>query len=316
MQRPLAKSKRTKSTSTSSFGVGKRESHDSSKFYARFVAPQISQDEEIYPHKEINKIFLGDSRNMSKIPDNSVALVVTSPPYFVGKEYELAVGKGLVPGTYHQYLQMLYEVFKECVRVLEPGGKIAVNVANLGRKPYRSLSCDVTDILQNKLKMLLRGEIIWQKAKGASGSCAWGSFMKASNPVLRDVTERIIVASKSRFDRALSEKERKLQGLPYKSTIKKEEFLEATLDIWQIAPESAAKIGHPAPFPVEIPERLINLYTYESDLVLDPFMGSGTTAIACIKTKRNYAGYDTSRKYVSLSRKRIANYVDLQTKLR
>ena len=101
---------------------------------------------------------------------------------------------------------MLRDVFAECVRVLEPGGRMCVNVANLGRKPYRSLAGDVTTILQDELAMLLRGEIIWLKAKGASGSCAFGSYMKASNPVLRDVTERVVIASKGRFDRAIHAK--------------------------------------------------------------------------------------------------------------
>ena len=128
---------------------------------------------------------------------------MTSPPYFAGKEYELALGEGGIPASYFEYLGMLRDVFAECVRVLEPGGRIAVNVANLGRKPYRSLAGDVTTILQDELALLLRGEIIWRKAKGASGSCAFGSYLKASNPVMRDVTERVIVASKGRFNRAI-----------------------------------------------------------------------------------------------------------------
>ena len=97
------------------------------------------------------------------------------------------------------------------MRVLEPGGRIAVNVANLGRKPYRSLSSDVMRILED-LGLLLRGEIIWQKGKSTSGSCAWGSFRSPANPVLRDITERVIVASKGRFDRARSQEERKCRG--------------------------------------------------------------------------------------------------------
>src|SRR5690606_34187835 len=123
--------------------------------------------------------------------DKSVALVVTSPPYFVGKEYEDEVIRaalerepiGEVPGTYREYLQLLHDVFAECVRVLEPGGRIAVNVANLGRKPYRSLSSDVIRILED-LGLLLRGEVIWQKGKTTSASCAWGSFRSPANPVL------------------------------------------------------------------------------------------------------------------------------------
>src|SRR5205085_990623 len=133
---------------------------------------------------------------------------------------------------------------------LEPGGRIAVNVANLGRKPYRSLSADVIHILQDQLGLLLRGELIWQKGEGASGSCAWGSFRSAANPVLRDITERVIIASKGRFDRARSVKLRAAEGLPFQSTLMTEDFMALTLDLWEIPPERAKRVGHPAPFPV------------------------------------------------------------------
>ena len=126
---------------------------------------------------------------MEQVADASVALVVTSPPYFAGKEYEVALGEGGIPATYGEYLTLLEEVFAECMRALEPGGRIAVNVANLGRRPYRSLSADVTTILQDRLRLLLRGEIVWVKADGATNSTAWGSYGSAANPVLRDLTE-------------------------------------------------------------------------------------------------------------------------------
>ena len=189
--------------------------------------------------------------------------------------------------------------------MLEPGGRIAVNVANLGRRPYRSLSADVIRILQDDLGLLLRGEIIWQKAHGAGGSCAWGSFQSAANPVLRDLTERVVVASKGRFDRAISRRERETDELPSRVSIYKDEFMEATTDLWDIPPEQANRVGHPAPFPIELPQRLIDLYTYEDDLVLDPFMGSGTTAVAAVRTDRHYVGYDTDAGYVELAEARI-----------
>ncbi len=250
---------------------------------------------------------------MHQLPDNSVALVVTSPPYFAGKEYEAEIGRDGIPGSYFEYLEMLREVFTECVRVLEPGGRIAVNVANLGRKPYRSLSSDVISILQDDLGLLLRGEVVWRKARGMSGSCAWGSFRSAANPVLRDTTERVVIASKGRFNRARSERRRSEEHLPSGSTISTDEFLEATLDVWEIASESARRIGHPAPFPVALPERLINLYTYERDLVLDPFMGSGTTLVAAARTGRRGVGYDLRPDYVALAKERLAEPQPLPT---
>jgi site-specific DNA-methyltransferase (adenine-specific) len=210
-----------------------------------------------------------------------------------------------VPATYLDYLAMLEDVFAECVRTLEPGGRIAVNVANLGRRPYRSLSADVIGILQDKLRLLLRGEIVWQKARGAAGSCAWGSFQRPANPVLRDLTERVVVASKGRFDRAVPARERARKGLPSEASLWADEFMEATTDVWEIPSESATRVGHPAPFPVELPERLIHLYTYRGDLVLDPFMGSGSTAVAAVRTGRHFVGYDTDEAYVTAATARV-----------
>ncbi len=297
-----------RSTATSSFGSSRRESHDASGFYDRFKAPEISGDSTVNPPVALDRIFQADAREMTgeQVADRSVALVVTSPPYFAGKDYEVDLGAGHVPGTYIEYLEMLRDVFALCVTKLEPGGRLAVNVANLGRKPYRSLSADVIGILQDDLGLLMRGEIIWQKARGAGGSCAWGSFMSPQNPVLRDVTERVVIASRGRFDRAVSRKKREELGLPHLATITSEEFLEATIDVWEIPSESARRIGHPAPFPVGLPQRLIELYTYEADLVLDPFMGSGSTAVAARLSKRHFVGFETEQEYVSIAEERLA----------
>lgn len=297
--------RRRTSTSTSAFGVSRRESHDASAFYERFTPPELSRASDVAARKEIDDVFVGDARHMDKIDDESVALVVTSPPYFAGKEYEAALGEGTIPATYADYLAMLEAVFAECVHKLEPGGRIAVNVANLGRKPYRSLSADVVWILQDRLRLLLRGEVIWIKARGAAGSCAWGSFQRPANPVLRDLTERVVIASKGRFDRARTARQRRDQQLPSEPSLFRDEFMEATTDVWELPSESATRVGHPAPFPVELPERLIHLYTYRSDLVLDPFMGSGTTAVAAVRTGRHFVGYDTDSAYVERARARI-----------
>jgi len=294
---------RRKPTSTSPFGVGRRESHDASGFYARFTPPALSDDARVNRSPLEGKIFEGDARRMGEIEDASVALVVTSPPYFAGKEYEEALGEGHVPASYLDYLGMLRDVFAECVRTLEPGGRLAVNVANLGRKPYRSLSADVIGILQDELGLLLRGEVVWLKARGATSSCAWGSYRSPANPVLRDLTERVVIASKGRFDRVAPPS---AGGEDARAAISvtKDEFMEATTDVWEIPSESATRVGHPAPFPVELPLRLIELYTYRDDLVLDPFMGSGTTAVAAVRSGRRYVGYDTDSEYVRIAEQR------------
>ncbi|MGH8992797.1 MAG: DNA-methyltransferase [Acidimicrobiia bacterium] len=302
----MAGERRRAPTRTSAFGVSRRESHDATGFYRRFEAPELSADETVAECPVKDRLFAGDSRDLAALPDNCVALMVTSPPYFAGKEYEEALGEGHVPGSYYDYLGMLRDVFAECRRVLEPGGRMAVNVANLGRRPYRSLSGDVSSILQDDLGFLLRGEIVWVKAEGANGNCAWGSYASAANPVLRDVTERVVVASKGRFDRALSRKERERRGLPWENSISGDDFRTFTLDTWRIQPESARSVGHPAPFPVELPRRLIELYTYVGDVVLDPFCGAAQTALACLRTGRHYVGFDIDPEYVDLGRRRIA----------
>ena len=225
---------------------------------------------------------------MPELADNSVALMVTSPPYHVGKEYDS-------DETFERYLGLLERVFKETYQKLEPGGRAVVNVANLGRRPYVPLSHEVTRLMAD-IGFLMRAEIIWQKAVGASGSCAWGSWKSAKNPVIRDLHEYLLVFSKGRFDR------------PHKgnSTISKDEFLDNTLSIWQVQPESAKRIGHPAPFPVELPRRLIELYTYEGDLVLDPFMGAGATAVAATNSGRRWVGYELVPEYAKLTGNRVA----------
>jgi site-specific DNA-methyltransferase (adenine-specific) len=284
-----------KTTATSSFGSPGREGHDSSAFYnTRLYAGQAPAPVEAYTENsipQVDVIFNSSCEEMKELPDCSVHLMVTSPPYNVGKEYDNNL-------TLEEYLAFLMRVWKETYRVLVPGGRVCINVANVGRKPYIPLSASITrDMID--LGFLMRGEIIWDKAASATTSTAWGSWQSATNPTLRDTHEYILVFSKGSFRRD------KMEGRV--STISKEEFLEFTKSVWGFPSESAKKVGHPAPFPVELPYRLIQLYTFSNEIVLDPFMGSGQTALAALKARRHFVGYELSEEYCRLAERRIQN---------
>lgn len=193
--------------------------------------------------------------------DSSVALVVTSLRYFAGKEYEGALGEGGVPTTYLKDLDLLRDVFAECLRKVDPRDQIAISGADLGRRPCRSLSVEVIGTLLNDMRLLLRGETIWVKQRGSSGSCPWASFECHRHPVSRDLTKRVVVVSKGRFDRALPARVRTRCKLPSVSSITRDDFGENTLDVLEIPAESATRVGHPAALPVEVPVRLIGLHT-------------------------------------------------------
>ena len=242
--------------------------------------------------KIIDKIFHKSSENMSELENNSVSLTVTSPPYNIGKDSDLDL-------TDDEYWAMMENIFTETYRVTESGGRLVVYVANLGRKPYIPFSKYFTELLI-EIGFIMRGEIIWQKSKGANANFAWGSWLSASNPVIRDIHEYCLVFSKDSLRKSS-------QG---ESSIKKEEFMESTLSIWNINPARAKKIGHPAPFPIELPQKFINLYTYKKDLVLDPFLGSGTTAVAAKLLERNFIGYEIEEKYIAIANNRLKTEVN------
>ncbi len=298
-----------KQTKTSKFGVSARENHDSSVFYAaRLYREEASgtaapsgkagerpgggtgadANEEAVPPSVLDRVICGDSRRMEHLPDRSVHLMVTSPPYNAGKEYDQDLSLA-------EYRDLLRAVFGEVYRKLVPGGRACVNVANLGRRPYLPLHHYlIADLFD--LGFLMRGEIIWNKAASSGTSTAWGSWRSAANPTLRDVHEYILVFSKGRFDRP---KQGRLD------TIARDEFLEFTKSLWTFPAESARKVGHPAPFPVELPYRLIQLYTFAGEVVLDPFAGSGTTCVAALRAGRHFVGYDVNPDYVRLAEDRL-----------
>lgn len=289
--------KKENGTSTSSFGTSGRINHDSSKFYNSKLYSELELKKEInvadndFPPAYLNKLILGSAENMKEIPDNSIHLMITSPPYNVSKEYDEDL-------SLKEYLSLLENSFKETYRVLVNGGRACINVANIGRKPYIPLS-DYISKMMIGIGFNMRGEIIWNKAASASPSTAWGSWQSASNPTLRDIHEYILIFSKGDYKRIKGIKE---------NTISKEQFMEWTKSIWTMNAESARRIGHPAPFPEELPYRLIQLYSFKDDIILDPFIGSGTTAISALKSDRNYVGYDISQEYINLANNRLQSY--------
>ena len=289
-----------KKTKTSAFGTKGRVGHDSSKFYdSKLYKEIINKDSDIivneFPNELLNTIIEGSCENMKDIPNNSLHLMITSPPYNVSKEYDNDL-------SLNEYLDLLKNCFTETYRVLVNGGRACINIANVGRKPYIPLSDYVSKIMI-EIGFNMRGEIIWNKSAGAGISTAWGSFQSASNPILRDVHEYILIFSKGNYKRERDKNEKEFRY----DNISKEEFIEWTKSIWTMNPESAKRIGHPAPFPEELPNRLIKLFSFTNDIVIDPFMGSGTTAIAAIKNSRNFVGYEINEEYINLANNRIEN---------
>lgn len=281
-------------TRTSAFGTRGRVSHDSSRFYGSRLYHDLKTPGEgrppaaETPSAAIDRLFCKSSESMLELPDHSVHLMITSPPYNVSKEYD----EDLTLGEYREFLR---RVFREVYRVLVPGGRACINIANLGRKPYIPLHAYLArDMIE--LGFSMRGEIIWNKGTSAGPSTAWGSWKSASNPTLRDVHEYILVFSRGGFSR-------NAEGRT--DTITRDEFLELTKSVWTFPAESARRVGHPAPFPLELPRRLIQLYSFAGDVVLDPFAGSGTTCVAAVLTGRRYVGYETQESYVGIANKRI-----------
>ena len=279
------------STSMNGFGSTQRINHDSSKFYSRKLFADITIDETEIENKigkYLDVVLCKNSRRLKQIPSSSVHLMVTSPPYNVGKDYDDDL-------NLTEYMEMLDDVFSETYRILVNGGRVCINIANVGRKPYIPYHKFIMDAML-KNGFLMRGEIIWQKGAGAGSSTAWGSWLSASNPVLRDTHEYILIFSKGKFNRKSKEKE---------STISRDEFLEYTKSVWTFNPERAKKVNHPAPFPIELPYRCIQLYTFKNDIVFDPFCGSGSTAISAINSQRHFLMIDNNEDYVKTTKSRI-----------
>ena len=239
---------------------------------------------------------------LAALPRESVHLIVTSPPYNLEKPYA-GHGDDLEDRA---YLAWMRKVWAACKRVLVPGGRLCVNIGENKRQTITNphYSAFIQQLVG--LRMLYRGTIIWNKHSAAK-HCAWGSWQSPSNPHLVPRHEYIIVFSKGQW---------KLDGPKDGVDITDEEFMSCTRSVWVFGTESRTRIGHPAPFPEALPERLIKFYTFRGQTVLDPFAGSGTVGVVAARLGRHFILGDNSPEYCELARKRIAAEAELFLKPR
>ena len=245
------------------------------------------------PRKYIDKILCADSQKLlQKLPDNSVDLIFTSPPYNFGLDYQ----QGEDDKAWQKYFEKLFAIFDQCIRVVKYGGRIIVNI-----QPLFSDYIPAHHMISQhfiKRKMIWRGEILWEKNNYNCKYTAWGSWKSPSNPYLKYTWEFLEVFCKGSL---------KKDGAREDIDISADEFKKWVNAKWSIAPErDMAKYGHPAMFPQELAQRVLKLFSYRGDVVLDPFNGLGTTCLVAKKLQRSYIGIDVSKDYCRLASERLA----------
>lgn len=258
------------------------------------------------------KIYHGDCREIIKQFNlDSFDLIMTSPPYFAGKEYEESYK---TPEGYNNYITFLLQVFDQCHSVLKEGGHLWINIDDVHtslKSIYRKsvvLPTHAILIAELHKKFDYKEMVLWKKIRGkhSSGGAnrllgSYGRFgSPGSIPIVQEC-EYILWFKKKGKRKDVDDDLRK------KSSLTRDEFKEFGMQIWNIKPERAKQIGHPAPFPIELAERIIKLSTFKGDTILDPFMGSGTTLIASNRLGRNCIGIDKEKKYCELAQQRIDN---------
>lgn len=244
------------------------------------------------------QLYEGDARSLDDLASGSVHLAVTSPPYWNARA-EYASWP-----TYAAYLEDMAAVWAEVFRVLCDGGRACVNVPDGYGRPATGGYLPVGDDTARALVaagFTLRGKIIWDKRPSGLGT-SWGSWLSPSNPSLRDCHEVIVIAHKGSPRR---------RGPVYQ--VDRDTFLSATASVWDVRP--APKRWHPAPFPPEIPARLIELYSWPGDTVLDPFVGSGTTAFEAARLGRVGLGVDACAAYLDQAARDYATYRERNARL-
>jgi len=252
----------------------------------------FTKKENKFPEKYLNQIIVGDSENiLNNIPDNCVDLVFTSPPYNFGLDYN----KNQDDHYWEDYFSKLFKIFKECIRVTKYGGRIIINI-----QPLFSDYIPSHHLISNffiKEKLIWKGEILWEKNNYNCKYTAWGSWKSPSSPYLKYTWEFIEIFCKGDL---------KKNGNKENIDISADEFKKWVLGKWSIAPEkNMKKYKHPAMFPEELVERVLKLFSYKKDIILDPFNGVGTTSVVSKRLNRKYIGIDISREYCKVAQARI-----------
>ncbi|MEM4508916.1 MAG: site-specific DNA-methyltransferase [Archaeoglobaceae archaeon] len=255
-----------------------------------------SYGSKLYFQSEDGRIVIlnDDFLTTALIPSNSVDLIVTSPPYNVDIHYDSF--KDDIP--YENYLEFTEKWLRKALDLIKPDGRMCLNIPldkSKGREEegFQSVYADIVEIAK-KVGWKYFSTIIWNESN-ISRRTAWGSWLSASAPYVIAPVEVIVLLYKEKWKKAK-------QG---KSDVSREEFIEWTNGLWSFPGENRKRIGHPAPFPLELPMRCIKLFSFVGDVVLDPFLGSGTTLIACALTNRIGIGVEIDRKYCEIAKKRL-----------
>jgi len=240
-------------------------------------------------------IIHGDFLTTTLIPENSIDLIVTSPPYNVDIRYESY--RDDIP--YEKYLEFTEKWLSKALKLLKPDGRICLNIPldkSKGRREegFQSVYVDIVSVAK-RVGWKYFSTIIWNE-QNISRRTAWGSWLSASAPYVIAPVEVIVIMYKDRW--------RKTSGSGV-SDITREEFIEWTNGVWTFPGENPKRVGHPAPFPLELPKRCIKLFSYVGDTVLDPFLGSGTTLVAAALLKRKGIGVEIERKYCETAKERL-----------
>ncbi len=270
-------------------------------FYAR--EHNFSKKNNEFPAEFTDKIVCGDSEELlKKLPDNCVDLIFTSPPYNFGLEYENHQD-GV---NWNKYFDKLFSIFKECIRVLKYGGRIVVNIQPLF-SDYIPIHHIISNFFMNN-KLIWKGEILWEKHNYNCKYTAWGSWKSPSNPYLKYTWEYLEIFCKGSL---------KHEGAFKKADITSDEFKKWVYAKWDIAPERDMKIwGHPAMFPEELCQRVIKLFSFKNDVILDPFNGVETTTKIAKELNRRFLGIDISEEYCKKAEERLKCPINIKQSIK